>query len=199
MNLFISHIFHRTFCLSIFVFAGQLQVKPANLYPPNISPGWHTWKLHIMSLFKVRQLYPNSTKHWGHVFSSEKPSPNEWWNKSWPFHHLNPTQLLTKKNLFQRTHLTDVMFHDFFCKCAQFIHFPFSCQHRNLYVLVSPPKWLTHWQSFYCVMMEKRFPGSIYEVQVFQMLFYYILRESIGNQGIIKIVTTVFVKRYKMT
>lgn len=44
-------------------------------------------------------------------------------------------------------------------------------------------------------MMEKHFTGSIYEVQVFQMPFYYIGRESTGNRGIIKIVNTVFVKR----
>lgn len=44
-------------------------------------------------------------------------------------------------------------------------------------------------------MMEKRFTGSIYEVQVFQMLFYYIGRESSGNRGIIKNVNTAFVKR----
>lgn len=44
-------------------------------------------------------------------------------------------------------------------------------------------------------MMVTGSTGSIYEVQVFQMHFYYIGEESTGNQGIIKIVNTVFVKR----
>lgn len=43
------------------------------------------------------------------------------------------------------------------------------------------------------IMMEKYFAGWIYEVQVFRMLFYYTGRGSTGNQGIIKIVNTVFV------
>lgn len=48
-----------------------------------------------------------------------------------------------------------------------------------------------------CIMMEKYFAGWIYEVQVFQMLFYYTGIGSTGNQGIIKIVNTTFVKRSK--
>lgn len=94
-------------------------------------------------------------------------------------------------------YFTDVMLDDFFHKSALLLHSPLAANMGTCDVDISIRSSVTSTltQTACCIMMEKCFAASIYEVHVFQMLFYYTGRKPTGTQGIIKIVNTVFVKR----